>query len=498
MSTRREQRMEAAERSFADTPRQLTENERLQREILDKLGELGSLRVQDDALIFTGDKFILPAAMAGRVGEAISYLEDWQQSQEETYGYGKSFRYRPWDGAAAFDRAMKRVFGTTGIGRAQVSMFGITPPEYRTIECGPGRTMQVPWGDVRFSPLDATFTLQGSRDLELGIVFNLYVTAPKKFRAHIDAFFQVVEDELRTHSIYRGKAITGAEDPGFINTGTVDRSRVVYSDEVLAQLDANLWSPIRHSDTMRSLGLPLKRQVLLYGSYGTGKSLAGMLTAQEAERNGWTYIHVRAGEDDFFDALKTAQLYAPAVVMFEDVDQVKTTHTDGVAHLLDVLDGVTNKGTEVMALFTTNHVDKLHRGLMRPGRLDAVIELGALDGAGVRRLVEATIPASFRGEIDWDAVATAYAGLLPAFAKEATDRAQRYAIARSGGVPQVIGTDDLVHAAAGIQAQVKMMEDAPIATDLDPIGESFGRMLRSHAVDLTNGPIARLITPSNN
>lgn len=494
MSTPRDRRMQSAEREFSAQPRELTENERIQREILDTLGKLGKLRVQDDALIFQGDRFILPAAMAGRVNEAISYLEDWQDAQEETYGYGRSFRYRPWDGAAAFDRAMKRVFGTTGVGRAQVSMFGITPPEYRTIDCGPGETMQVPWGDVSFSPLNATFTLNGTRDPELGIVFRLDVMAPKKFRGHIDAFFQVVEDELRTHSIYRGKAITGAADPGFINTGTVDRSRVIYSDDVMAQLDANLWSPIRHSDTMRKMGLPLKRQVLLYGSYGTGKSLAGMLTAQEAEANGWTYIHVRAGEDDFFDALKTATLYAPAVVMFEDVDQVKTTHTDGVAHLLDVLDGVTNKGVEVMALFTTNHVDKLHRGLMRPGRLDAVIELGALDGAGVRRLVEATVPASFRGEIDWDKVADAYAGLLPAFAKEATDRAQRYAIARSGGVPQTIGTEDLVHAAAGIQAQVRMMEGAPIATDLDPIGDAFGRMLRSHAVDLTDGPIAKLIS----
>lgn len=464
-----------------------TENQRMQEEILSKLSELGSLRVQDDAIIFEGSRIVLPATMAGRIGDAIDYLTDFQRSQEEEYEYGREFKFRPWDGAAAFDRAMKRLFGSAGIGQRTRTFFGSYPPQYITIECGPKETMQIPWGRVSFAPLSATFNLGMTENAEYGGVFYLSVEAPKKYRAHIEAFFQVVEEELRTGSIYRGRAITAADTPAFINTATVDRSKVIYSDEVMRQLDANVWSAIKYAGTMRDVGLPIKRQVLLYGPYGTGKTLAGMLTAQTAQEHGFTYIQVRP-EDDLYGALKTAQLYSPAVVMFEDIDSIKTTHTEGVAHLLDVLDGITNKGSEVMALFTTNHPDRLHRGMMRPGRLDAVIELSGLDAAGTRRLVEATVPAPLlAADLDWDAVGEAFLGLLPAFAKEAVDRAQRYAIARSGGVPQVIATADLVDAAAGIRGQVRMMDDAPLATDKDTLGgvlaATVGGVLREHKLN---------------
>lgn len=449
--------------------RTLTENERLQVEILETLAKLGGLRVQDDALIFTGEKFILPANMAGRVDDAIEYLEEWRDNQDEQYAYGRMFKYRPWDGAAAFDRAMKKVFGSGGVGKATHTMFGSYPPEYETVDVGHNTTMQVPWGRVGFKPLGAVFTLERTHAPEFGAVFYLSVTAPKRYRAHIEAFFQVVEAELKTASIYRGKAITAAETPTFLDTSKIDRSRVVYSDEVMRQLDANVWSAITHADTLRSVGLPIKRQVLLYGPYGTGKTMAGMLTAQVSEASGFTYIQVRP-EDDLYGALRTAQLYAPAVVMFEDIDSIPTTKTTSVAQLLDVLDGVTNKGVEVMALFTTNHPDRLHRGMMRPGRLDAVIELSGLDEAGVRRLVEVTVPESLRSpDLDWSVIGKAFDGLLPAFAKEAIDRAQRYAIARSGGVPQVIATADLVDAADGMRVQVQMMAEAPLATDADTL-----------------------------
>lgn len=469
----------------SETPK--TENQRIQEEILATLSKLGGLRVQDDSLIFEGTKFILPANMAGRVEDAVEYLQDWQEAQEETYNYGREFRYRPWDGAAAFDRAMKRVFGTGGIGKAIRTMFGSYPPEYRTIDVGHNQTTQVPWGRVGFAPLNAMFMLGSTSNRELGDVFYLDITAPKKYRAHMEAFFQVIEEELRTGSIYRGKAITAAATPVFLDTSKVDPSKVVYSDDVMRQLDANVWSAIRHADTLRAVGLPIKRQVLLYGPYGTGKTLAGMLTAQQAEQNGFTYIQVRP-EDDLYGALKTAQIYAPSVVMFEDIDVIKTSHTEGVAQLLDVLDGVTNKGVEVMALFTTNHPDRLHRGMMRPGRLDAVIELTGLDAGGIRRLVEATVPVDLRSpDLDWSAIGEAFLGLLPAFAKEAVDRAQRYAIARSGGVPQVITTTDLTAAAAGIRAQVKMMEDAPIATDADSLAGALtatvGKALVGHRLN---------------
>src|SRR5262249_11838703 len=152
--------------------------------------------------------------------------------------------------------------------------------------------------------------------------FELAVEAPRKYRAHIEAFYQVLEDELRTNSIYRGQAFTGGEEPIFLDTRSIDPSKVVYSQNVMVQLTTHMWSLLRHTDAMRAAGVDLKRAVLVEGPYGTGKTLAGQLTAKEAVDAGWTFIICRPGKDDLFEVLQTAQLYAPAVVWFEDIDVI--------------------------------------------------------------------------------------------------------------------------------------------------------------------------------
>lgn len=461
--------------------------------ILAALDALGGKTVAEDSLVFEGDRFVLPAAMRGSVGTAVQYLRDWQAQQEESYEYARTFMYRPADGAAAFDRAMKRLFGSTGIGQATYSMFGgRQAPQLRTIPVGVKKTAQVPWGLVAFSPLDAVFSTGAIRHPEHGLLFHLSVEAPRRHRQRIEGFFDVVQRELETASIYRGHAINGAEDPEFLDTTTVDPSTVVYTQDVMTQLDANLWSLLDHTSVMRELRIPLKRAVLVEGPYGTGKTLAGALTAQRAVANGWTFVLCRPGVDDLMTTLKTAQLYAPAVVWFEDIDTVGSGgETMYVSRLLDALDGVTAKGAEVVAGFTTNHVDKLQKGLLRPGRIDTVIHIGELDAAGVERLIKVTVPGRLLGQVDYAAVGTAFTGYVPAFAKEAIDRAMRYSIARNGGFPDTVTTEDLVNAAHGLRAQHGLMEsasDATRATTLDAtlrgiVEETLGRTRYYHGAD---------------
>lgn len=440
-----------------------TEQEATRAAILAALDSLGGLSVQEDALVFEGSRMVLPAAMAGNVSAAIEYLSDWREQQEETYTYSRTYPYRPTDGAAAFDRTMKRVFGSTGIGQATYSFFGgRRPPELRTIDVGYGQTAQVPWGRVAFSPLDAVFTTGADMDSEKGLLFALSVEAPRKHRARIAGFFDAVGQELAERSIFRGKAINGADEPSFLNVSTVDPSTVVYSADVMTQLGANLWSLLDHTEIMRSLNIPLKRAVLVEGPYGTGKTLAGALTAQRAVENGWTYVLCRPGTDDLMTTLRTAQLYAPAVVWFEDIDTVAGAVGSSMylSRLLDALDGMTAKGTEIVAGFTTNHVDRLQKGLLRPGRIDTVIHIGELDAPGIERLIKVTVPSHLLGKVDYAKVSTAFTGYVPAFAREAIDRAMRYSIARNGGVPDEVTTADLVNAAQGLRAQHALMEDA--------------------------------------
>lgn len=469
--------LQAVQSDRSDAANAVSEAKQIQNAILDLLGKLGGATVTDDDILFSGQKIILPAQYDGRIGEAIDYLKNYERSQSETYEYSRTYRYRPMDGAHAFQATMMNHFGTAGIGKTIRTMFGDYPPELRTISVAHNKTAEVPWGQVTFSPLGATFGLGATKDREFGLLFHLSVEAPKRFRKHIAAFFELVENELKAHSIYKGKAVTGGQEPLFLDVEQLDRSKVIYSDETMTQLNANLWSLLEHTKVMRDLKLPLKRAVLLEGPYGTGKTLAGMLTAQTAQANGWTYILCRPGQDDLNDVLKTAQLYAPSVVWFEDVDVVASNGSAGdISVLLDTLDGITSKGAEVMAVFTTNFIERLQKGVLRPGRIDAIIHIGELDESGFTKLVKSLIPAHLLGEIDYAEVTKSFKGFLPAFAAEAINRSMRYSIARTGGVPETVNTADLVAAAEGLRPQLEQMNGASNAQNVVTIEDLLSKI----------------------
>lgn len=448
--------------------------------ILARLAELGALTVGEDSLVFEGSRFVLPEQMKGDLKGAARYILDYEEQQNTAFSFSKEFLYRPWDGAAAFERAMKKMFGSTGVGGTIKTMFGSIPPEYRTVAVGPKDQIQVPWGMVEFSPLEAQFYLGGARHREYGVVFAIQVEAPRKYRSQIDAFFQIVEEELRTNSIYRGKAFTGSSEPMFLDTSAVKPEEVVYSEDVLVQLETNMWSLLRYTDAIRNNRIPLKRAILVEGPYGTGKTLAGQLTAREAVANGWTFILARPGKDDLEEVLQTAQLYGPAVVWYEDIDTVAQGHSDvQISKLLDALDGIQAKGAEVLAGFTSNHVENIQKGVMRPGRLDAVIHVGELDATGFEKLVRVHIPDKQLGTVDFGKVAEAFEGFLPAFAAEAIKRTKVYSISRNHGQADVITTDDLVNAAHGLRRQLALMNDAQEGVTKHSLDEVFQSIVRS-------------------
>lgn len=438
------------------------EQDRVKAGALAALDKLGAASVKDDSIRFDGDGIVLPRQFEGDLLAAAQFIRDIHESEEEEFEFGRTFRFRPWDGAAAFQRALYRVFGTTGLGKAVQTMFGKRPPSLVSINVGTSETLQVPWGRVQMPPLNATFDLDTGWEEDYGQLFRLNVTAPKKMRKRLEGFFDVVQNELEERSLYKGKAFNGAEQPEFLDLSGIDESKVVYSNEVMTQLDSNVWSLIEHTDTMRKLGIPLKRAVLLEGPFGTGKTLAGALTAQRAIANGWTFILARPGKDDLFDVLNTAKLYAPAVVQFEDIDTIAKGGSDQeISRLLDVLDGISNKTSGVVALFTTNHVENLQKGVMRPGRIDSIIHIGKLDQPGVEKLIRATVKPEILGDVDYSVVYSQVQDFLPAFVKEALDRAVRYAVTRNfGGTEFKIETDDIVNAAIPLKRQLELMNGA--------------------------------------
>lgn len=470
-----------AQEAIGAAARPKTEQELRTEAILATLDQLGGAQVGEDSIVFAGSRIILPEDMVGKMDKVVSFLMEYEESQNTHFNISRTFPFRPYDVAAAFDRAMKRVFGVSGVGRAQFSFFGVTPPEYISVNAGPnGQTIQVPWEKVEFSLLEADFYLEKAKSPEHGVIGKIRVDAPKKHRKRIEGFFKVVEEELHERSLYRGQAITAhPTEPEFIDLSAVDPKRVIYTEAVEEQLEVNLWAPLRYTQALRDTNIPLKRAVLLHGPNGTGKTLAGGLAGMIATQNGWTYILVRS-QDDALAALETARMYSPALVMIEDLDTMASANNDRdqITLVLDRLDNVQAKGAEVMVIFTSNHAAKLDKNVVRPGRLDAVIAVEALDAQGYERLVKALIPADLLdGDVDYAAVDEsmhytdpkgALKGFLPAFATEAILRSMRYSIARNQGRPDTIKTADLVSAANGMAEHIALMDAASQADDARP------------------------------
>jgi transitional endoplasmic reticulum ATPase len=469
-----------------------TRNEEIRATLLSTLAELGkNVTSGEESITWSADSegFTLPGRMRGDLNSVIRELEEIRDAEEKKIDFTRPFKYRPYDVAVAFSKAMSRLFKTQGIGKSTFSMFGETQPQILTVETGLGQTTEAPWGKVGFSALSATFTVGYTHDAEAGICGHIICNAPRKYRSMIEGFFAVIQEILENESIYRGKAITGAEYPGFIDAFSFSAEKIFYNKEVMRHLDANIWTPIRHAQVMRDNGQSLKRAVLLEGPYGSGKSLAGLLTAQTAVENGWTYIIVRT-EDDPFNALRTAKMYAPCVVFIEDLDILAANRSrEDIVKLLDLMDSVSNKNQEVMVVFTTNFLGEIDRGVLRPGRIDAVIRIEHLDAEGYEKLVRSVIPAAqLAAEVNFAVVAEAYREFLPAFASGAAKRAYLYHLSRNNGQPSQITTDDLVAAAEGLQHQKTLMDAAHEAERAKPtlgavVASTFADVLRNTEVN---------------
>ena len=153
-------------------------------------------------------------------------------------------------------------------------------------------------------------------------------------------------------------------------------------------------------------GIPYRRGYLLYGPPGTGKSsfiqaLAGELDYDIAILN----LSERGLTDDRLNPLLTI-VPNRTLVLLEDVDAAFAnrrvqTDSDGYrganvtfSGLLNALDGVASAEERVLFL-TTNHIDRLDPALVRPGRVDMTVRLGALTRYQVGCLWD-----RFYGELD--------------------------------------------------------------------------------------------------
>lgn len=390
----------------------------------------------------------------------------------------------PFDGAYALMRVCVARYGSI-TPKSQESLFGTSHATNVSIETSANRKESILWGQFAVPGIKGVLRA-GAGEKDGRLIFVLQGEVSINDKGEIEALANEIRQYVKVNSIYRGKAIRLTTDndkgslkveeaPRFIDTSNVNANDLFFSDEVRTQIEANLFTLIDNTEACRKAGVPLKHNVLLEGKYGTGKTLTAFVTAQKCERNNWTFILVDR-VSGLKDALGFARQYAPAVVFAEDVErEVGLERTVAVDDVLNTIDGIEAKGTEILTVFTTNHIEKVNAAMLRPGRVDAIITTHAPDGKAAEKLVRNYARGLISADTDLTPVAEALSGKIPAVIREVVERAKRYTILKAGGEITSLEMPELMAAIRSMKNHLEILtqKPAPATTPEEQLGAAF-------------------------
>ena len=429
--------------------------------ITTKMGEIKVTRTEDKTIAIPRET---------SPGEAAAILLDLEQAEEEAVQVHEMIEAFLFDGAVAFMWAMAERYGWA---RATPTpgMFGPEPPHMVSIQISCDETMQIMWGRFKLPQIDGYLNTSATRDNKGRLVFEIGGKVKKKHEKEIAALANLTRKIVKERSIYKGKAFKLACDnygnidddnaPSFIRLLDAKEEELLFKDDLQTQVETNLFTPINHTQECRNLQIPLKRGILLEGPYGTGKTMAAYITARKCEANGWTFIMLDkvAG---LAAALDLAKLYQPAVIFAEDIDRVVAgeDRTVSIDDVLNTIDGIGAKDTEIITCLTTNHVEQINKAMLRPGRLDAIISVTPPDAKTAMALVHLYARELLSPDADLEEAGKELDGQIPAVIREAVERAKLYALTRVGGdiTKLVLEGSDVAAAAKGMKAHLKLLQ----------------------------------------
>jgi proteasome regulatory subunit len=190
-----------------------------------------------------------------------------------------------------------------------------------------------------------------------------------------------------------------SKDPSVSAMEIEEKPTVTYADiggldEQITALKEVVELPLKKPELFKKVGIDPPKGVLLYGLPGTGKTLMAKAVAHESHA---TFIKVIASElvrkyigegaRLVREVFELAREKSPAIIFIDELDAVAAKRTDSstsgdrevqrtLMQLLSELDGFDPRG-DVKIIAATNRSDMLDPAIVRPGRFDRHIEVGA-------------------------------------------------------------------------------------------------------------------------
>jgi cell division protease FtsH len=171
-------------------------------------------------------------------------------------------------------------------------------------------------------------------------------------------------------------------------------------------IDVTAW--LKEPERFSALGASAPRGVLLYGPPGTGKTMLARAVAAQAKcdffsASGSSFVEmfVGRGAARIRRLFKEARKSGRAVIFIDELDAIGGARSAGggdggtsereqaLNQLLVELDGFEKDNGTVIVIAASNHVDKLDRALLRPGRFDRQVLVAPPDRDGREAILAA-------------------------------------------------------------------------------------------------------------
>ena len=196
-------------------------------------------------------------------------------------------------------------------------------------------------------------------------------------------------------------------EPSAMREVLINKPHVQWEDiggleEVKEKLRESVELPLLRPDLFKKAGITPPKGILLSGPPGTGKTLLAKAVATEANANfisikGPELISKWVGESEkhLREIFKKARQVAPSIIFFDEFDSISKERgislNDAtermVNQLLTELDGI-EELEKVVVIAATNRKDLIDSSLLRPGRIDTIIELKIPDEKTRERIFE--------------------------------------------------------------------------------------------------------------
>lgn len=179
-----------------------------------------------------------------------------------------------------------------------------------------------------------------------------------------------------------------------IQPSTRTLSDVFISDDIRCELRNSISKFINNKDWFVKHNIPYHYGILLHSAPGSGKTSIARAIANEYGLD--MYVCVGGQVSSLIDELRrnidtiSFNKSKPSIVLFEDIDCDESVHSrigeitspdvalmkskTSIGDMLNTLDGILGL-TNVIYIFTTNHVDKLDPAILRPGRIDLKLHI---------------------------------------------------------------------------------------------------------------------------